>query len=149
MRRPAGFSLVEAAVTVGILVLALLLLLSVFTLSLSHGTQSRNAVLAKIEAENLVEEVLAHPYGAPAPAEWGGFRPLVVVEGRRVETALSSQVEVALDQGGNGSLLGQGKGDFDVVRIKVRWKEPRGRGQVDEELTVPLTVRRENSLGSP
>lgn len=149
MTRRSGFSLLEAAVTVGILVLALLLLLSVFGLSLSHGTQSRNAVLAKIEAENMIEEVLAHPYGAPAPAAWAGVQPLVVVEGRRVETALQTQVEVARDLGGNGSLLGEGPGDVDVVRIRVRWKERRGRGQVEEELTVPLTVRRENGLATP
>lgn len=149
MSRQSGFSLVEAAITVGILVLALLLLLAVFGLSLRHGTQSRNAVLAKMEAENMIEEVLAHPYGSPAPATWAGTQPLVVVEGRRVETALATQVEVARDLGGNGSLLGEGPGDVDVVRIRVRWKEPRGRGQVEEELTVPLTVRRENGLGAP
>lgn len=149
MTRRSGFSLVEAAITVGILVLALLLLLAVFGLSLRHGTQSRNAVLAKMEAENMIEEVLAHPYGSPAPAAWAGTQPLVVVEGRRVETALATQVEVARDLGGNGSLLGEGPGDVDVVRIRVRWKEPRGRGQVEEELTVPLTVRRENGLGAP
>lgn len=144
MRR--GFTLLESLIAMAVVMTGLLVLLSVFTLSRRQGDANRSRLYANLVVSNLVEEVLAHRYGTPAPADWSQPRePRVVVEGRLVATRIEPRVEVARDQGGNGSLFGATPDIYDVVRVSATWKDQKG----PQVVAAIVTVRRENGFAPP
>lgn len=146
MRRRPGFTLLESLFALTVVVAALLILLSVFTLSRRQGDENRARLLAQYLVQNLVAEVLAHRWGTPKPADWEEVRVReMLVEGRRLQLQLSPKVEVA--PGGDGSLFGQARNNRDVVRVSVTWRDPRDR-QV-QDLAAVVTVRRENGYDLP
>lgn len=146
MRR--GFTLLESLIAMAVVMTGLLILLSVFTLSRRQGDANRSRLYANQVVSNLMEEVLSHRYGTPAPADWSQPRePRVIVEGRQVATRIVPRVEIATDQGGNGSLFGQSQEVYDVVRVSASWKGERDGRQ--QEVSAILTVRRENGFAPP
>lgn len=143
-----GFSLLESLIALAVVMTGLLVLLSVFTLSRRQGDENRSRLYGKLIVRNLVEEVLAHRYGTPAPPDWSQEQePRVVVEGRTVVTRITTRVETALDQGGNGSLFGKTPQTSDVVRVTASWKDEHDGST--QEVSAVVTVRRENAFGPP
>ncbi len=138
--KKAGFTIIEVIVTIAVLVVGILVIISSFSLNLRESAQSRQRLLADVVLENLVEEVLAHPYGEPPPASWTGGKKSFefIVEGRRQLTEVTQNVLQASD--GNGSYFGKSERDTDRLTLSVEWQEASvERPQV---LSVDLTVRR-------
>lgn len=144
-----GFTIIEVIVTIAVLLTGILVIVSSFSMNLRQSSQTRERLLADVVMESLIEEVLAHPYGDPAPPTWNSneMEFEYIIEGRAQQTKFVRTV--ALKQGtSNGSFFGQGADDkqnLDQVTLKVTWTEPTGVGEagVDKELSLDLTVRRE------
>lgn len=144
-----GLTIIEVLITLAVLTVGILIIVSSYSMNLRQSTQSRERLLADLVMENLVEEVLSHPYGAPAPKSWNqGERSFeFIVEGRSQESKFVKSV-VTNSATGNGSFLGQSQDarlGTDVVTLKVTWTEATGVGNAgeDKSLTVDLGVRRE------
>ncbi|HIB65192.1 MAG TPA: hypothetical protein EYO33_08800 [Phycisphaerales bacterium] len=143
-----GLTLAEIVVAILILVTVML---SYFTLTQSTIRSTgltRNQVLATQAAENVIEELIAHPYGAPFPEENLNYEPQLFVQGRTVETRFKITVEPDRSRGGNGSFRGDTNDDFDIVKVEVSWNEPEpsGRGTRSRSLDFSLTLRRQYDL---
>ena len=144
-----GLTLVEIIITMVVLVFGTLVVISTFTTDLRQSTQSRERLMAALVMENLVEEVLAHPYGAPPPASWQNHpvELTFIVEGRPEQTRFTRNVSQNKDFG-NGSFLGTTSVsglNADKMDLQVTWREATGQGNsgVEQSLNLELTVRRE------
>ena len=145
IRGSQGFTIIEVVVAAAVLVVGVLVILSSFSVNLRQSTQTRERLQADLVLENLVEEVLAHPYGEQAPEAWnqGQKSFQFVVEGRSQQSNFVQQVSQAKD--GNGSFFGKAAGDVDKVTLSVSWTEAVGDGAAAENRTmsIDLTVRRD------
>ena len=144
MRR--GFSLVEIIIALALLVFGIMTFLSVFSSSARQATQSRNRTVATIHAENLLEEVQAHPYGEPAPKTWDEetVQPIELwLSGREQRVVIAQKFEFE-----NGSFVGTANGDQDLVTITLSWKERGGNkdnpdpvaGQTEDNKSLKVQV---------
>lgn len=126
MRRN-GFSIIELVLGFALLILATAVFLSVFSSSSQHALQSRNRTVAIMLAHNIMDEIEAHPYGSAPPKSWltDVDRPVKGwVEGNRQEMDFHKALTYS-----NGSFVGQGAGDSDVVTITISWREGVGVAQ--------------------
>ena len=144
-----GFTIVEVLVTIGVLLVGILVIVSSFSMNLRESSQSRERLLADLVMENLIEEVLAHPYGESPPSSWSSHQVEFefIVEGRPQQTRFLRNVSVNKETG-NGTFFGQGASqleNLDRVTLQVSWTEATNLGEAaaDKELSVDLTVRRE------
>ena len=144
-----GFTIIEVLITIAVILTGVFVILSSFTMNLRQSSQTRERLLADVVMESLLEEVLAHPYGDPAPATWSSNQVdfEYIIEGRAQQTRFLRSVSLKPGTS-NGSFFGQGTDDkqnLDQVTLKVSWTEPTGLGEagVDKELSLDLTVRRE------
>lgn len=156
MSRRGAFTLTEVLVAVFLVVFGLFTIITVYSNSLRHGTQSRARILASVLCESLMAEIADHPYGTPAPARWGDAKtgkPYVVVvptvvQGRAVQT--SFEVLVKTDRrGGNGSFFDPTVMQAtDHLVVTVRWAEgtDAAGAQAQKVMTMDLPVRREPNL---
>lgn len=133
-----ALGLVEVILALSILLVAFLFVFSSFAGSARHAVQSRNRKLAILTAKSALEEVLAHPFGTAAPAEW----PLedvrkvnytFIVSGRPQLAEFSLEMKLE-----NGSLVGKGEQQFDRVTVLVGWHEG-GPKEIKAELLVAPT----------
>lgn len=140
-----GFTIIEVVVAAAVLVVGILVILSSFSVNLRQSIQTRERLQADLVLENLVEEVLAHPYGEQSPEAWNQGQKSFefIVEGRPQQTNFVQKVTQAKD--GNGSFFGQAAGDVDKVTLSVSWTEAVGEGSSaeDRSLSLDLTVRRD------
>lgn len=140
-----GFTIIEVIVASMVLVVGVLVILSSFSVNLRQSTQTRERLQADLVLENLVEEVLAHPYGEQAPEAWNKGQKSFefIVEGLPQKAEFVQQVSPAKE--GNGSFFGQAEGDVDKVTLSVSWTEAVGEGASaeDRSLSLDLTVRRD------
>lgn len=136
-----AFTLVEIIVSIAILVVAIGVLLGTFTMDLRQSTQTREALLAHLVMENLVEEVQAHHYGTPTPTTWTGTVVSfpTVVEGRKVMNQFHSKVTVD-PKLGNGSIFGQSSDSLDVLLLEVSWSEATGQGASSQEKSLSMNL---------
>lgn len=147
MRR-RGLTLIEIIITVVVLVFGTFVVISTFSMDLRQSTQSRERLMAALVMENLLEEVLAHPYGSPIPSSWQNHpvELTFIVEGRPQQTVFTRTVSQNKNFG-NGSFFGTGAAgaDSDKVDLLVTWVEASGQGSsgVEQSLSLELTVRRE------
>jgi type II secretory pathway pseudopilin PulG len=164
MRR-RGYSLLEALLTISIVLIAFVPLVTTFLMSSRQATHSRNGALANVVVYNLQQEIKDHRYGTPRPREWGsaevnpdsgeGMQEQVVpaaLEGKPVDLKFHYSVTVApAGKKGNGSFFGNGTDPFDVLQIDVRWIEPTGLSHSGalRKVRVYLTVWREGDVVSP
>lgn len=150
MKNRRAFSLAEIIMALFLLIFGVVTFLSVFTSSAHQATQSRNRTVATIHAENLLEEIEAHPYGEPAPQSWNEetVSPVELwLNGRPQVIKVSQKVEFE-----NGSFIGDANGDFDLVTVTLTWKETMGdtdnpdpvagAGQDNKSLKVQVPVWR-------
>jgi len=146
MRR--GMSIMEIILALGVLAMATVVFLTVFSSSGSQALQTRNRTAAILLANSLIDEIEAHPYGDKAPKTWttGVVRPAtVVVAGRDQQMEFHQELEFL-----NGSFIGAGSSETrDQVTITLTWKESaggdqtsKGRADDNKELVVRVPVWR-------
>jgi Tfp pilus assembly protein PilV len=147
--RQRGLSIIEVIITIVVLLFGTFVIISTFSMNLRESSQSRERLMAALVMENLVEEVLAHPYGDPIPKSWQkrevGFT--FIVEGHRQQSKFVRDVTESEDTG-NGSFFGSSSTtglNSDVVKLTVTWTEASGQGSSGrpKTLVLYLTVRRE------
>jgi type II secretory pathway pseudopilin PulG len=136
-----GFTVVESLMAFFVMAVAFVALMSVFSGGAHEAMQSRNRTVALLYAESFLEEVRAHPYGAPAPKRWKSdtVRPVKVqVEGREQVMEFSQEVSYA-----NKSFVGGSSENTDEVTLRLRWKESLGtKKDHHKELVVKVPVWR-------
>jgi hypothetical protein len=135
MRR-RGLSLAEILVATFVAALLFAAFLSVFENSYRYAATTRNRAMAIVLGRTLLDEVEAHPYGAPAPQRWTKSQEepsRIWIEGKPVQMLFQKQFSYR-----NGSFIGKGKGgeDYDVVTIQLSWRESTGAKSM--RLTVPV-----------
>jgi type II secretory pathway pseudopilin PulG len=125
VRRRRAFSIVEIILALALLIVTGFAMLSFFTQSGKHAVHTRHRKLALVTAQNLLEEVRAHPYGEPAPKTWplDPQNPLTesylfVLAGNRQAEDFKKSMTFQ-----NGSLIGKTQDDFDEVTVKVTWED--------------------------
>jgi Tfp pilus assembly protein PilV len=151
-----AFSLIEAIVAVFVIVFGFLVILSIYSTSSRHATQSRNHITACILADNLLAEFRDHPYGAPAPAQWTAPKTFTnVIESefltgsggaitkvnRIAKTTFTTTITYS-----NGSFVGTStSGNYDDVSFTISWSEGSGVGaaRAQKQLQGMVTMRRE------
>lgn len=124
-----------------IMAVAFVVLFSVFSGGFRQAVQSRNRTVAIMYAQTLLEEIKAHPWGAPAPQSWTTptARPVdVVVEGRKQHYEFAQKVTFT-----TGAFIGTDKEkDYDEVTITLNWHEGVGKNPEKKELVVKTAVWR-------
>lgn len=132
MRRPAAFTLVEVLVAAALLLYATLAFLTLYSSSARYEVHTQNRGLAILLSHGWMDEALDHPYGEPAPGDWGftgsslqsdwvTLQPAqIFVEDRPVDVVFHVQRILK-----NGSLVGATgtPQTYDVMTIVVSWKE--------------------------
>ena len=137
-----GIGIIESIMAIFIVLMAFLVFMSVFSSASRATIQSRDRTAAILLANSLMDEMEAHPYGAPAPKSWSlqVDRPVGVwVEGRKTTMDYHKRVEFE-----NGSFIGSVAGDSDVATITISWREASGapqNGVVDPQDNKVLRVR--------
>lgn len=120
-----GFSIIELVFALSILLMAFVVILTVFTKSNRYAVQSRNRTAAILLANSMMEEVEAHPYGSPKPKSWvyEVDTPVKVwTEGKRREMDFHKELKFE-----NGSFIDTTKTDtHDTVTITISWHEGVG-----------------------
>lgn len=143
-----GMSVVEIVLALGVLAMAMVVFLTVFSNSGSQALQTRNRTAAILLANSLIDEIEAHPYGDKRPLSWatGVKRPAtVVVAGQDQQMEFHQQIDFE-----NFSFIGGGSGETrDMVTIVLTWKESaggdqtsKGRADDNKELIVRVPVWR-------
>lgn len=134
----------ESVLAIAILFMAFLVFMSVFSSSSRTQIQSRNRTAAILLANTLMDELEAHPYGAPAPKSWDTAsidQPVHVwVEGRSVQMDFHKKIEFE-----NKSFIDKNVNEEqDVATITISWRDASGApqaGVVDPNDNKVLTVR--------
>lgn len=145
-----GMSLVEIILAVFIFAVATLILFRAFTANKRLSVQNRDRTAAQLLMGNMLEELRAHRFGTAAPKTWppdqepgngweSGTFPAVqsipaFVEGNKQQMLFHRQLSY------EGSLIGKGNKDHDVVTATIRWKDP-GRSEL-QQLQARMVVRR-------
>ena len=152
MRR--GYTIIEVLVAVVIAAMSFFVFMTVFRNSYSHAAHTRNRAIATTLAKSLIEEIEAHPYGAPQPQRWGSLNDVPVtatiwIQGQPVETTLHKKFSYK-----NRSFIGNStrsvQEDTDVVTLDISWHENGGTTQPvttgatgdNRQLTVKVPVWR-------
>ncbi len=127
MRGRAGFSIMEIVIALAVTLVVLVSLVTVFSNSNKLAVASRHRSVAILIAQGLMDDVETHVYGRPAPAVWAETeeRPVSVWVGHREQQMLFHKT-VAYQ---NGSFVGTGSGNSDLVTITITWREAVGDQQ--------------------
>ena len=121
-RKPSGFTMIEVIVTMVLLTSGLLVLFTVFNMSMRYTATSRNWVVAEFLADSLLEEILDHDYGTPMPPSWNEPRKFrAILQGRPVVTSFTREVTAKY-----GSFTGENPGDYDQIDVVITWTEGTG-----------------------
>lgn len=135
-----GLTIIEVLVSTFIIFTGFFIMISVFKLSTLHATQSRHQVLAEMVADSMIEEIIAHNYGDPAPPSWTEpVEILSVFQGRKLFVKFEKTIDYQ-----NGSFINKGEGDTDEITIKIKWTEGTGlhARSVEKNYQEKLRVRR-------
>lgn len=119
-------------ITVGIITLV-----GSLSMILSFSAKSRNRVFAELMAKSTMDRIRAHHYGDPEPYNWNGQESIRFVSEVDAIDAISGNAVQNLGftrqiQYDNGSLVGNGSGNFDKATITITWNESNaGRQYAD------------------
>lgn len=145
MTRRHGMVLVEVIVALAVATVALVVLMGNFSSNKRLAMATRHRTAAILLSSNLMEQLEAHPFGLPAPAEWPGDAPppalLERASGPSVVKIAAHPEQMLFYQQltfKNGSAIGLGTADNDAVTLKVYWYE-RGAQRV---LSSTMLLRR-------
>ena len=139
-----GFSVIEILVAALMAGVVFMSFMSAFQSSYQYARMTRDRAVAILLGQTLLDEMEAHPYGAPAPLSW--LQPdeapaQIWIEGRPVRMLFHKKITYL-----NSSFIGKDtqNQDFDVVTIVISWKESGGPTQSNDsgdnqqlQLTVP------------
>ena len=134
-----GFSLVEIMIALAVCAVALVAFLNVFAKNNDHALGSRNRSVAILLAQSLMDDIETHTYGAPEPRRWtqNEEKPVSVwVSGREQQMLFHKTVAYE-----NGSFVGQGAGESDLVTVTITWREGFGDDQTTGNDNKELEVR--------
>ncbi len=136
-KRLCGFTFTEILVSIFIIFAGFFVIISVLKLSALHATQSRHAIVARLIADSLIEEVTAHTYGEPAPPSWTEPHYIIsVFQGRKLNVKFERKIEYQ-----NGSFVGNTEGDTDELLIIIKWAEGTGLHSRSVEKTYKERLR--------
>mgnify|MGYP003382064852 CR=1 FL=1 len=123
----------EIVIALGVTMVVLVAFLDVFSNSNKLAVGSRNRSVAIMMAQGLMDDIETHTYGNPEPQKWTvqDESPVSVWVGNR-EQKLAFQKTLKYE---NGSFVGQGAGNSDVVTVTITWREGVGDNQTDQSLT--------------
>ncbi len=127
-----GLGMVEVIIAAALLLYASFAFLSIYSTTTRYEIHSENRVLASLIGDSILEEIHAHPYGAPPPSAWklplgkltGSWytvSPEVWIEGRKIGSDFHIQWLLK-----NGSFIGRSSADSDLVTVVISWREPGG-----------------------
>jgi type II secretory pathway pseudopilin PulG len=143
-------TLVEIILAVFIFVVATLVLFRAFSTNKRLSVQSRDRTAAQLLMGNLLEEVRAHPFGLAAPQTWPpnnpptkGWESAGFPEAQTIPAYVEGNVQKMIfhrQLSYEGSLVGKGKNNHDMVTATISWKDP-GHPSL-KELQAHLAVRR-------
>ena len=111
------------------IVLGFLTFFSVFSTGSHHATQTRNRAVANVLAQSYLEEFKAHTYGDPAPQKWEQEedKPLrLVIGGKEQHFKFHKTITYK-----NGSFVGKGNENSDIVTLVITWHEVFGSKQTE------------------
>ena len=137
-----GVSLIELSLAFFLVLIATMVFLTIFSTSSRQSMQSRNRTVAVILANTMMDEIEAHPFGAPQPPGWkvAVDNPVQVwVEGKLQNMDFHKKLTYA-----NSSFVGNVTGDTDEVTITISWAEGVGdtqAGAVGPNDNKIMTVR--------
>lgn len=143
----SGFSIMEIVIALAVTLVVLVSMVTVFTNSNKLAVASRHRSVAILMAQGLMDDIETHVYGKPAPAVWALTEetPVSVWVGHR-EQKMTFHKQVAFQ---NGSFVGSGSGNSDLVTITISWREGVGDNQTgssaggdNKELEVQVPVWR-------
>lgn len=144
MNTRRAFTLVEVMIALALVIFGFFTFFSVFSSSAHHATQSRNRAVATMLAQNYLEEIEAHPYGADPPQSWTEKTDVPVklwIQGRQQHHIFEK--EFKFDTQG---FIGKSNEQQDVVTVIIRWKEGVGDDEVagdqEKEISVQVPVWR-------
>jgi prepilin-type N-terminal cleavage/methylation domain-containing protein len=121
-RKPDGFTMVEVIITILILTSGLLVLFTVFNMTIRDAVTSRNWMIAEMIADSMLEEILDHEYGTPMPSSWNKPQEVkAIIQGRPVVITYTRKVTAKY-----GSFTGNVSGNYDQVDVTISWKEGTG-----------------------
>ena len=128
-RGVGGFTLSEVMLSVGLLAVAVLAVIGLFTGAIQMQAQSQERAEAEAVARDMMERIRAAPSNVPpAPASWigGEFASTPVAVGPPDFPPIpypydpgGYSVDVYLENAGNP--------DMKVVRVVIRWKDNKRR----------------------
>ena len=133
-----AYSLMEVIIASVLICTSFLILFSVFSSSSSLAVQSRNRSVALILAQSWMEEIRAHPYGAPPPEHWADEieTPVVAwVEGNPQDMNFWKTISYS-----NGSFIGNSTLDYDEVTVVFEWEENVGNRQTSSLFFPPAAA---------
>ncbi len=143
-----GFTIIEVLVAMVVLLVGITVIVSSFSMNLRQSSATREELMANLVMESLVEEVLDHTYGDPAPATWQSSTVSFpgVLEGQPVRSDFVQSVTIS-KKAGNGSFFGLGgtqQAGTDTVTMTVTWNQASGEGSASQPkvLTADLMVTR-------
>ncbi|MFA5506435.1 MAG: prepilin-type N-terminal cleavage/methylation domain-containing protein [Vulcanimicrobiota bacterium] len=139
MSNRRGFSLMEIVIALAVCCVALVAFLSIFAKNNDHALGSRNRSVAILLAESLMDDIEAHTYGTPQPRRWTQTEEAPVevwVSGREQQMKFHKTVTFE-----NGSFVGDGSGDKDLITITITWREGFGDDQTSGDDNKELQVR--------
>lgn len=134
MRSKAGFSLLEIIIALAVSLVVLVAFLTVFSNSNRVAVASRHRSVAIVIAQGMMDDIEAHTYGNPAPANWSQSQeePVYVWVGDR-QQKMAFEKTVSFQ---NGSFVGDSTESSDLVTLVVSWREGVGDTQTDQALTA-------------
>lgn len=140
-----GFSLMEILIALGVAGLALAVMLTTLSTSNQHALGSRNRSVAILMAQSLMDDIETHKFGDPKPQWWDEAEeePVDVwIAGRQQKMVFQKTVTC------EGSFVGNGTANKDLVTITITWRENFGATQTgagetnNKELEVRVPVWR-------
>lgn len=103
---------------------------SVMSSGSHHAAQTRNRALAQALAENLIEDILAHTYGDPAPRRWTrdtDYPAQLWIEGRQQQVVFHKHIDFATGSFVSGGASGAPAEDTPEVPTPTVTPPPPGR----------------------
>jgi hypothetical protein len=130
-RNRRGYTILEIVLASVLLLYVSLAFYSLHAATAKQGVHSQFLSLADMTCDSLLEEVEAHRFGMPAPADWGLQGPGpgewqtleydIWLAGKKVQTIFHTQWHLQ-----NGSFTGHSFESQDLVTIVVSWREGQG-----------------------
>jgi hypothetical protein len=134
LKNRKGISIIELVIACLVIVIGILTLVSCYGLFTAFSAKSRNRIYAEFQAKSMMDRIRAHTYGDPEPYNWNGTTTVTLISELPVYEVLSGkhvstcdfQRTITYD---NGSFVGKGTKNYDIVTITIRWMEKKPGGQ--------------------